>query len=115
MKTESAFRKEALRSIRVERFGASQTELAEKLGIDQSQYARYESGRSTPSADVLVKLATLLEVTTDYLLGLTENPTGYVQPDDLSPAEMRLIRAYRSGQVQDLLKVIAGDDKVFTP
>jgi transcriptional regulator with XRE-family HTH domain len=48
--------------------GWSQAELAERVGADPAQISRYESGRITPSADVIVRLAETFDVTTDYLL-----------------------------------------------
>lgn len=47
----------------------TQKELAEKLNLDTSSISKYESSASTPSQEVLLKLAKLFNVTTDYLLG----------------------------------------------
>lgn len=48
--------------------GWSQAELAAKIGGDAAQISRYENGRITPSADVIVRLSEVFDVTTDYLL-----------------------------------------------
>ena len=48
----------------------SQRELAEKLGVAKSVISYYESGDRYPSYDVLVKMAHLFHVTTDYLLDI---------------------------------------------
>jgi transcriptional regulator with XRE-family HTH domain len=48
--------------------GLTQRELAEKVGIHPAQLARYESGLSTPSLGVLIKLAQYCEVSIDYLV-----------------------------------------------
>jgi len=48
--------------------GWSQGELAERVGGDPAQISRYENGRITPSADAVVKLAEVFDVSTDYLL-----------------------------------------------
>lgn len=48
--------------------GWSQGELAETVGADPAQISRYENGRMTPSAEAVVKIAEVLDVTTDYLL-----------------------------------------------
>ena len=50
--------------------GLSQKQLAEKLGVTKSVISYYESAERTPSPDVLVKIAGVFQVTTDYLLGL---------------------------------------------
>ena len=48
--------------------GWSQAELADKIGVDPGRVSRYESGRITPSADALVRLAESLNVSIDHLL-----------------------------------------------
>ncbi|MGH3496020.1 MAG: helix-turn-helix domain-containing protein [Nocardioidaceae bacterium] len=53
--------------------GWSQAELAAKIAGDAAQISRYENGRITPSADVIVRLADVFGVTTDYLL-LDDSP-----------------------------------------
>lgn len=54
--------------------GYSQSDIAEKLNITPSAYGFYEQGRSVPNAKILNQLATLYEVTTDYLLGRSNTP-----------------------------------------
>ena len=52
----------------------TQQEIAELLNMHRSVYRRYESGeRKTPSW-VIVKLAQYYRVSTDYLLGLKDEP-----------------------------------------
>ena len=52
----------------------TQQEIAELLNMHRSGYRRYESGeRETPSW-VIVKLAQYYRVSTDYLLGLKDEP-----------------------------------------
>lgn len=48
--------------------GCSQGELAERVAADPAPISRYENGRITPSADVVVKPAEVFDVSTDYLL-----------------------------------------------
>lgn len=42
------------------------------LGISQPSYIRYENGTSEPTLENLVKIAEILDVSTDYLLGKSE-------------------------------------------
>jgi transcriptional regulator with XRE-family HTH domain len=44
------------------------------LHTTQTVISDYESGKSSPRADVLIELASLLKTSTDYLCGLTNNP-----------------------------------------
>ncbi len=45
-----------------------QQELAEILNLDASSISKYETGKATPSPDILLKIANYFHVTTDYLL-----------------------------------------------
>ena len=52
----------------------TQREIAEILGIKQTVYSRYERGFQTIPLEHLVALADYYHVSTDYLLGRTNNP-----------------------------------------
>lgn len=49
----------------------TQNDVATRLGIRQQSYVRYENGSGEPSLATLVAIARLYNVSTDYLLGLT--------------------------------------------
>ena len=51
-----------------------QKEIAAVLGIQQTVYSRYERGFQTIPLEHLIKLADYYQVSTDYLLGRTDNP-----------------------------------------
>lgn len=48
----------------------SQVELASRLGITKQTVSNWENDNIQPSIEMLVRLARLFDVTTDYLLGL---------------------------------------------
>lgn len=48
--------------------GLSQAELARRLKVSPSAVGMYEQGRREPAADILVALAEIFGVSTDYLL-----------------------------------------------
>lgn len=48
--------------------GMSQADLARQLGCSASAVGMYEQGRREPPSDLLVQLARIFGVTTDYLL-----------------------------------------------
>ena len=52
----------------------TQTELAKKLGITRSSVNAWEMGISVPSTQYIIELSLLYKVSTDYLLGRTDNP-----------------------------------------
>ena len=49
--------------------GMTQKEVAEKVGIARSTYALYETGERSPDVEVVKKLAEVLNVSGDYLIG----------------------------------------------
>lgn len=55
----------------------TQTEIAEHLGISQTMYARYERGANELPIRHLIKLADFYGVSTDYILGRTDNQKLY--------------------------------------
>jgi transcriptional regulator with XRE-family HTH domain len=62
-----------LREVRKKR-GLTLQEIADKLGVARSTYAGYESDYRQPPLEILVQIADILKTSTDYLLGLTDNP-----------------------------------------
>jgi len=63
--------RERLRNAREFR-GFSQGELAKRAGLQASAVSHFETGTRKPSFDNLKRLADTLRVTTDYLLGRTD-------------------------------------------
>lgn len=60
--------RDRLKALRAEH-GLSQQDLANLLGLERSSVAKYEGRQPvTPSTEVLTQMATLFNVTTDYLL-----------------------------------------------
>lgn len=53
----------------------TQTALASRLDITKSVVSAYENSIRYPSYDVLVKIANIFDVSTDYLLGRIKNIT----------------------------------------
>lgn len=54
----------------------NQEQLAEKAKLPATAVSHFERGTRKPSFDNLRKLADALEVSVDYLMGRTDNPTG---------------------------------------
>lgn len=52
--------------------GMTQKEVAQKVGIARSTYALYETGERSPDVEVVKKLAKVLGVSGDYLIGNAE-------------------------------------------
>ena len=55
----------------------NQTELAQKLGMSQTGYSKYETGENDVPTAILIQLAEIYRTSVDYLLGLTDDPRPY--------------------------------------
>ena len=62
-----------LRDLR-EAHDLTQKAVADRLGMHQPQYFRYEQGYRDVPTDILIRLSEMYGVSVDYLLGLTDNP-----------------------------------------
>ena len=60
---------ERLKSLRLAK-NLKQSELGELLGLTKSVVSAYETGLRMPSYEVLIKMAHVFNVSTDYLLGV---------------------------------------------
>lgn len=64
---------ERLRELREDN-NLTQAKLAKELHIDQRSISFYEIGKYEPNLDTLIKISIFFQVSTDYLLGLTDCP-----------------------------------------
>ena len=63
--------KNRLKELRISK-NLSQMQLACKLNISQSAIAKWELGKTEPTASAIITLAKFFEETTDYILGLED-------------------------------------------
>ena len=64
---------ERLKELRTEK-DLSDKALSEQVKIGSSSISRWENGQSDITSDQLIILAKFFDVSTDYLLGLTDSP-----------------------------------------
>lgn len=62
-----------IRDLREDR-DLSQSEIAKVIKTTQQQYSKIETGRADIPSEKLILLAKYYKVSTDYILGLTDNP-----------------------------------------
>ena len=60
-----------LKELREEK-GLTQKEVATQLGLHSVTYLHYEKDQREPPLTVLIQMALFFDVSTDYLLGLTD-------------------------------------------
>lgn len=63
-----------LKTLRIQN-NYTQAQLAAKLGLTKSVISAYENGLRMPSYDILISIANIFKVTTDFLLGLENRQT----------------------------------------
>lgn len=73
-----------LKALRNE-FGMSQDAVCRIIGVKQGTYSTWEIGKYEPPLGILIKLAQLFKVSTDYLLGIQE--TRQLQGSNLGKLE----------------------------
>ena len=74
--TDYAYYTRRIRDIREDN-DLTQQQLAEILGTSQTMYARYERGANELPIRHLIRLAEYYQLSTDYLLGLTDEKKPY--------------------------------------
>lgn len=57
-----------------EKKGITQAQMAKLLNCSQQAYSDYETGKHGLPIDILTALVHLYDVSSDYLLGVTDNP-----------------------------------------
>ena len=83
----------------------SQAELAKATGLPAPSIAHFERGSRKPSFDSLGKLATALNVSADYLLGLVDIPNAAASADSLSQYGAQLSARDRAF-AEDILRLM---------
>lgn len=95
----------------------TQKVLSEHLGVSTGNVSDWKSGKSMPSADVLYEISKYLNVSTDYLLGKTEQKN---KPSDenreLTDKEEEFVTLFRqlsTEQQEVLLRAVGLDPKDY--
>ncbi|MCM1059413.1 MAG: helix-turn-helix domain-containing protein [Eubacterium sp.] len=124
---ESGFLGKRLKSLREEK-GIRQPEVAEYLNITRQNYSAYETKGTMPPIDALRKLSQFFNVSSDYLIGLSDqrnpnevysasniNGSNFVQGNgsvtvgnsgETSQEETELLRIYRELDVRGRAKLL---------
>ena len=79
-----------LRALRKQK-NLTQKQLAALIGVKNSIISFYEVGDRIPSPEIIIKLAAVLNVTSDYLLGIEKNET--IDVSGLDENDKKLVRS----------------------
>ena len=98
-----------------------QKDLATNIGVRPSALSDWKKQRIKPSVDDIIKIAQYFNVSTDYILGLTDSATPHAQQGEiLSDTEHELLTGYRQldesdqGEVRGYIKGMLNNDKYKT-
>lgn len=58
---------------RRDELGLKQYQVAEMIGVTKTTMSKYENNVNIPNADILARLASVLQTSADYLCGITDN------------------------------------------
>ena len=101
---------------------------AEMFGVTRATISQWNSRNKAPKGETVRIIADALGVSTDYLLGRTNNPTDYSNPNSvadtkeimpaLTPEEQYLIDIYRRADdrgKRNILRLVQGEDQEAGP
>lgn len=96
-----------------ERRGLTQEQVSEKINVEIGTLSGYERAYRKPSPDMLLKLADLYGVSTDYLLGRVDNPTDELVPITTEPLDQNAtyMNDPVTDDIVDNLKLMSREDK----
>ena len=92
-----------LKKIRNEK-NITQIRLSIAAEVSQETISAYESGKALPSVDTLIKIADFLDVSIDYLLDRTDNPTVNPSIKDEDKDIINIFHKLNKEQKEDVIK-----------
>lgn len=81
----------------------TQQDVADRASVPQQNVARWESGKQDITGDALARLAKALNCTTDWLLGLVDQPQARARAQELSATERQLLDLYRQRKLPEMI------------
>lgn len=93
-----------LKQLRTSRPALTQAKFAELLGVSQQAVGLWERGKNMPTHDLVVQISNYFNVSTDYMMCLTDNPHKTEESNvGLSPKEERDIES----DLEDMMNSMA--------
>ncbi len=104
------------------KYKLTQADMAKRIGVSSSAYGMYEQGIRQCGHPILIKMANALNTTTDYLLGVADDPIkpalrvyNYTVKKD-TPIEIAVVSAAQdfklsNEQIIQLIEELRGKDR----
>ena len=91
--------------------GLTQVQVSERLNLSKSVISAYENGNRLPSYDILIKIARIFNVTTDYLLGVDAQDGTDLSglAEDEKAALVQLIKVMRNRRIKKEFSFASSD------
>lgn len=87
----------------------NQTSLAELINTSPKNVSRWESGEYIPEAPTIGLIARALNVSADYLLGLTDDPRRAARESDFTEQELEIVMALRRGDFKSAMRAMVNE------
>ncbi|MFA7416648.1 MAG: helix-turn-helix transcriptional regulator [Rhizobium sp.] len=91
---------------RAEQLGISNAEVARRAGLSDRRYGNYVSGRREPDLSTLIRIAAVLAVSVDELVGANEVHLARTSEEIFQERIVAALRALRSDDLQRLAVMI---------
>lgn len=93
--------------------GMTQSDVAEATGISQAALSKIEvdGDRLRLTGQTLKQLCEGLNVSADYLLGLTDDPRPLREGPPITLQEFALLEAYRKGDIKRVLRLLVEESQ----
>ncbi len=98
-------RKERLKEIMAKK-GHNAESLAEMIGRSERSIWRILSEGGNTSDETVALIAQALEVSSDYLLGLSDDPSPHMRLDNMTEDERAVVAAMRRGDEKTAIRIL---------
>lgn len=88
----------------------TQDEVAKSIGISRARYSHYENERTEPDIELIQRIAEYYKVTTDYLLGRSENKYWELNEKDEKDIQKKLEEIIEDMSKADALSFSKGSE-----
>lgn len=91
--------------------GLNQKDLMDYLGLEKSTFSSWKAGKSRSYKKYIAEIAEFFGVSTDYLLGITDDPIDYENSPEFLNAPLDVIKHFNNDakKIYEFQKAVAND------